>query len=806
MALKVQASFSAGELDPALHERTTFDKYQSGLKTGRNVIVGKTGRVISRMGRQQFKAAKALSKECLLYSPPNSGYLIEWGHLYVRVYDFNGNLIGSEQSHALTETNNRTVKFKSSGVYVYIFCSGQTVLKFNFTTSAFITSSLIFKVPANPTSTVVVDAGTGYDVEYLVTEINNNQEGGATLVGTAAKLPINPTEYVRLTVTVATTGGTPVGIRVYRRPKNGGSFGFIGSSTYTADAGVTFVFEDKGQAADYTHERPINLGLLPTLVLPISLLSKTGCFYQQRLLLTDNSSGGDDQAIFASRPGYTNNFLRDFPLSSDSALLFKSGTSGQATVIDMIESDGLVVFTTVGIFLHIGELSPTNLGLARKGKWIINSSVPPITIPGGTLFIDSSTNTIRELAFSLDAGTYQGSELSSFSNHLFTSRQVVSWAFHEGDTPLLWVVFDDGKHASFTFEPDQQMRAWTRHDSTDINIEAVAGTGFADKTFFLVEKDGVRNIELTVPRYISGATLEADPEALMGHSIAAMDSMVSFETLLNDSLVGASTFILTPLVADEWDGELTLTCGTSALFTVLTYGAIGTIFRFFSTVDGSSVDLEVTARASNNSVTVQPSCTFPSDEASGFRLYKTTNELVSGLGHLEGEYPSVIVDGYVVCSPNNNDQNYPAVQVIGGHLILPNEMRGAIIHVGRSFTADVETLDIDTVEQRPTLIESKTTNKLYLKTYNSRGLYIANKFPANDKVEGMMDVDSIEVDGDAEDDESILANRFQPPTTKRVEMTIPGDWNSQGRVCIRQVDPLHFEILSIIPDLEDLRR
>ena len=48
MAYKIQASFTAGELDEALHERTNLEKYKRGLKTARNWIVGKTGRVLTR--------------------------------------------------------------------------------------------------------------------------------------------------------------------------------------------------------------------------------------------------------------------------------------------------------------------------------------------------------------------------------------------------------------------------------------------------------------------------------------------------------------------------------------------------------------------------------------------------------------------------------------------------------------------------------------------------------------------------------------------------------------------------------------
>jgi hypothetical protein len=177
----------------------------------------------------------------------------------------------------------------------------------------------------------------------------------------------------------------------------------------------------------------------------------------------------------------------------------------------------------------------------------------------------------------------------------------------------------------------------------------------------------------------------------------------------------------------------------------------------------------------------------------------------------------VIGDGYVVASPNNTVDftEDDLLTVNNGLVVLPEKY--AIVHIGRPYVMDVETLDVDTVEQRPILIEDKTLNKLYIKVYNTRGLYVASRFPAGDTLTGMdtsgvhevgmSDTDTIPSDyGEDNNEDAIIANRYPRARTKRVEITLPGDWKSNGRVCIRQVDPLHFEILSILLDLEDLRR
>ncbi|MGL4559622.1 MAG: hypothetical protein ACRCV5_19160, partial [Afipia sp.] len=464
MALKVQASFSAGELDPALHERTNLEKYKSGLKTGRNAIIGKTGRLVSRMTRKYFTNVKIDNSKVLLYLTPG-GVLLEFGHEYVR-FHAPGIPNYLELSHDITEAQLKNVRFEASGNYCYVFCATKNVKKLDLRPiEFFLNSSDVFKLPTAPTQVSASDSATGYAVEYVVTAVINGEEslvssihGGAG----ALQLPIAAAEENTFTYKVGTTSQLISEMRVYRRPEGKGAFGYIGSSTAFSTSGSDrrATFSDFGQAADYSHQPP-SLNIRDDDAV-LDLKSPVGAVYQQRLLLT---SSINPEAIEASRPGFQNNFYRDYPLSSDSALSFKAGTSGQAYVLRMIDSDGLVVFTSNGVYLSAGALGPNNLSLDKKGNWVIDESLPPIAIPGGVLFVDKATNTVRSLTWSTESASYSGEELSIFSDHMFLDKRIVSWAFEESATPVLWAVFDDGSYASFTYERDQQMRAWMRHDT-----------------------------------------------------------------------------------------------------------------------------------------------------------------------------------------------------------------------------------------------------------------------------------------------------------------------------------------------------
>lgn len=946
MAIKPIPSFSSGELDPALHERTTLQKYNSGLKTGRNVVVGKTGRLVSSPGRKWYQRAKLNDRKVLVHAMSHNGCYLEWGHEYVRVYNLETNTMIVDLTHAFTEDDLEYIQFADVDFYkVMIFRVGQQPLLLNLepSTPEFIhTGNAYFSRSVGPDFVSITETGgsTGYRVEYAVTAVVDGREtyenfSTAFDSVTAFNLPLTSSQKITLVLDYDTSdlrdvlgSGTVMDrvteLRVYRRPYQGGAYGYIGSTSASAIAGLAarFTFEDFGQEADYGNAPPQFIRdeqvYLDGNGMHI-LDAKTGTVYQQRLVLARG------ERLLASRTGFYENFTRDYPYSDDSALSFKAGSNGYAEVLRMIDNDGLVVFTSQGVFVSLGALSTENLGLDKKGNWVIDDRVPPIAIPGGVLFVDSLTNSVRELRWSLENGSYIGEELSIFSDHLFKGNRVKSWAFQDGDFPLLWVVFTDGTYASFTYEDEHKMRAWTRHDS-GVGVEYVASTKNGGvylqgsdpelrskgEVIFVTNVDGIRHIELVIPRYVSADTLEDDPEADMGESIAAMDAVASWKYLINDQLTD-DDITVTPVTPGEWSGQLTIACVDDAVFPSPGAGAVGEVLRWFDPDDKSAIDLEVVARASDNSITVQPSTEFPLEYASNPRLYwtkntfsldatlssalsahvvddtysltpvtpgewdgpltlacvddamftiasdrgrvghqyyfnyngriiyltvtaRTNNNSITvqpseefpsasatnpalystivinfSLQHLEGEEIAIVGDGHVIASPNNDFDNYVTVLVEDGAVTLPSSRRCAIIHFGRPRVSDIETLDIDTVEQRPVLIESKTVNKVYVRTHQSRGLFVGHRFPEMDKVRGqpesaaqMTPLDTYLVDYDEE--EPILGNRYDQPTSRRYEVVLPGDWKSQGRICLRQVDPVHFEILSIIPDLDDQRR
>lgn len=827
MSLKPLLSFASGELDPILTDNVTLEKFNKGLATGRNAVIGKTGSIKSRFARRQFATAKTSGVPIKIYHPPNTDYLLEFGPGYLRLHwilgiesfdffqdDLSG-FTGAVDFTGLDIAQNDlpNLNFTTNKDYVYIFCLGKKIMKLflNYLSSSLLSDGNKFLVPNPLTSVTVTPVGTptGYTVDYLATIVINGEESLSKEITSGYNKPIadgQRNNVFATWVTSAVDANTINEVRFYSRPTGGGAYGLLGTSSKFSISGSNTIasFQDIGSLPDYgngVQDIITKFGLGGEQI--IDLIPRTGIIYQQRLLQTCKD---DEEAIFASRPGFQNNFYRDFPYASDSALQFKVGTSGRAKVYRFVESDGLVVFTSNGVYTNSGLLSVNNIVLERKGSWIINPYLPPLVAPGGVFFVDNS-NVIRQLIFSQDILAYESIEQTIFSNHLFKDKPIKSWSFQNGNVPVIIVIFFDGTFATFTYNFEQQMRAWMRHDSK-YDVEQVESIVIKpDVSFFVTDKANNRSIEFSVPRIISADTKFDNPEAEMLH--AFMDSYVIVgNSRPFEELEGSTDYTMSPTTPNVWDGELVLDYPDQEFDPGEGPFIPGETYRFFHPVDKSVVDL-LCLSSSTLQTYFFPSDEFPSDYADSPRIYKTYNVITGGMSHLEGESVSVMVDGSLVTSPYNDVEGYPEITVTSNSITLPSGMRGAIIVVGRPIVADVKTLNVSTVEQSPTLIESLNCNKLYIRVNESRGMYCSNKFP--EELLGQKDGTSVANMENLDEalvplDDILIGNRYFPPISKRIEKSVPGSWDSQGQISIRQVDPYHFEILSIIPDLEVLTR
>jgi hypothetical protein len=152
---------------------------------------------------------------------------------------------------------------------------------------------------------------------------------------------------------------------------------------------------------------------------------------------------------------------------------------------------------------------------------------------------------------------------------------------------------------------------------------------------------------------------------------------------------------------------------------------------------------------------------------------------VVGLWHLEGEPLTVLADGNVIAGRT----------AVAGQFDTPLSQPASDIHVGLGYTALIETLDVDlgllrklgTVKGRKVSVPKVTVRVL-----NSRGLKVAAGT-------GVFQEWKQREDEDFGDPIALYSGHM--------DVTVEDDWDTAGRVCVKQDAPLPMHITSIVPDI-----
>jgi len=148
--------------------------------------------------------------------------------------------------------------------------------------------------------------------------------------------------------------------------------------------------------------------------------------------------------------------------------------------------------------------------------------------------------------------------------------------------------------------------------------------------------------------------------------------------------------------------------------------------------------------------------------------------VLTGLDHLEGETVITLADGNVVRD----------LTVSSGSITLPRA--ASIVHVGLQYLSDIVTLGIDSAEQS-TQGRKKSIAEVAIRFQKSRGGWVGPDTDNLIEIKPRFDSDSY--------------NTIALKTNER-RITISPDWNDDGKVAIRQLDPLPMSILTITPEFD----
>ena len=219
-------------------------------------------------------------------------------------------------------------------------------------------------------------------------------------------------------------------------------------------------------------------------------------FFEQRMVYARTDK--KPTTFWGSDAGNYDRFGTHTPIQETDSYNFALA-SGEMNEIQWIVPLNEMLLGTSGSEWKAGgggaAISPLNVN-ARPQSFYGCAPMNPVIIGRTVVFVSRSRKNIRSFSYSLEADGYAGKDLTAYAGHLFVGKTIVSMAHQQGRNGILWVVLSDGSLASCTFEPDEDVIAWSRHETA----------GRFEYCGTLVDADGTDQVYFCVARDINGQT------------------------------------------------------------------------------------------------------------------------------------------------------------------------------------------------------------------------------------------------------------------------------------------------------------
>lgn len=515
-ALHRQATFGAGELSPLLHAREDLPQHGAGLARCYNFFVSRLGAAVSRPGMRHVAALSTTSKARLWPYHADDG-----GSDFCLVFE----------DHKLSVFRSGAQLNIGAGVTLATDWSQADLAQLRF---AQVGRILTIAHPSQPARELVWSGGTTWAltpvsfvvppyggatpklIEWSVGDSSHFKRDWVWKVTQVMRKPSGEL-YETLPATVTTAGGSnmphadipgadisrtavyvdrpaqlvfrvfggppPIGAsgdrhvatNIYRG--RGKLFGLVGSVEGGQHHPLGAYFWDHGIDPNYAIPPPEGRN-------PFEILGQAGdvldtenpravCFYEQRQVF-GGTNGRPDRLFISAINDYLD--FDDPPLpQAESAIESVLASRRREEIRALLGLERLLVFTNRGVWSVSGTggspLSATALREIRVQSEVGAEPLDPLTVSDSVLYVREGGRGVRDLTASAEARGYVGSEISSAAAHLFESK-VVAWTHAIEPFGLVWLVRNDGRFVSLTYDRSLQALAFSQHE-TEGHVEEV---------------------------------------------------------------------------------------------------------------------------------------------------------------------------------------------------------------------------------------------------------------------------------------------------------------------------------------------
>ena len=262
------------------------------------------------------------------------------------------------------------------------------------------------------------------------------------------------------------TGATPqVNLTLSGSAVTGATIANAGGGEYLGGAPQPMII-DQGAVTGYT---PCPPSLYPTNVTMESGAIYPACasYFQNRKVF----AGGTNSPIslWLTQSGSFQNMDVSNPVQDSDAISITIASRQVNSIRHLVSVNALLALTAGGAFKISsgtvgGTLTPSGT-VATPQVYNGCSNVPPLVIGYDILYVQAMGSRVRDLSYNFYADVYTGSDLTILSPHLFYGYSITEWAYAEEPFNLVWAVRNDGVLLGFTYLKEQDVYAWTRHDT-----------------------------------------------------------------------------------------------------------------------------------------------------------------------------------------------------------------------------------------------------------------------------------------------------------------------------------------------------
>lgn len=558
-------------------------------------------------------------------------------------------------------------------------------------------------------------------------------------------------------------------------------------------------------------------------------------FYQQRKMIIHAevdpkglTTGFKEGTIVASKIGAHGMLDTPFTANKIDAFEFTIPVSNTSPIIAVLSMERFIVFTESHVFIIRGSeegiLTNSTINPYIVSEEGCSKYIAPKAAGKKGYYINSGHDKLMAIQFGAD-NEVAVQEISTISDHFLADKNVLAMEVVKGAEDIVWLLKKDGTLISVTVTSQLEVTGWASHsidgvieDITSLNrlsdlklpdfspYELAGKIGLNYNSLVVsVIRDEVRHIEMLSHR------IDNDPQR---YSFADSHKVFGRRSFFVSSTADYENSLLNIEGGITWAAGETLTVKNIASAevhhpaTAFNAGTLDTRIDFIYDVEvkNSEGKQELVQRK----LRFVPTVVVAVDELQGYfdedvplylqdveaaapsnktaiqsRWLPAVNK-VTGLTHLEGREVSVYADNQVLASPLND--NYEKITVpVSGEIDLPDYFNYGV--VGLPYSSEIETLDLDTSDERTFTDSMKLVNSVGVAFHESRGGF-AGQTGSGDDLANMNEFINREQE---------LVEQNTKNINGHIAIAIPAHWEKTGRILIKQVDPMPMTVLAVYP-------